>query len=134
MNIQAIEYGLMHDDRRFESDIVSISDSKDGLKIIIETLSEGGYERMMEVSFEDARGFRFLDEGDLHYYFSSGAFSKPYHVFKILSGGWVNGEISQPGMLGVSKAVEIGEWFVVTNNGCVNVLSSSEPNMAWISA
>ena len=131
MKIQATEYGFKHHDGVFVSDIVSVFDSKDGLKIQIETVSEDGFPGVLAVLFDNVSGYRFLDEGDLYYYFSSVAFTKPYHIYKVLAGGWVNGEISQPDLLQVSKAMNIQEWFVATNNGCITVLSNCQPKIDW---
>jgi len=100
-------------------------------KIQIETVSEDGFRGVLTVVFDTVSGYRFLDEGDLYYYFSSAAFKKPYHIYKVLAGGWVNGEICQPDLLQVSKAMNIQEWFLATNNGCITVLSNCQPNIDW---
>ena len=131
MKIQATEFGFKHHDSVFVSDIVSVFDSKDGLEIQIETVSEDGFRGVLTVVFDTVSGYRFLDEGDLYYYYSSAAFKKPYHIYKVLAGGWVNGEICQPDLLQVSKAMNIQEWFLTTNNGCITVLSNCQPNIDW---
>ncbi|WP_146168190.1 hypothetical protein [Pseudomonas mangrovi] len=132
MEVEAI--GPKHTNERHESDIYSVSDSKEGLTILIDTKDESGNRRDLRVYFEYARGFRYLDEGDLIHYWESKAFSTPHHVFKILSGGWSNGEAVEPGILSVSKAVEITEWFVATTNNCINVLTESQPLIEFIDA
>jgi len=132
MQVEGI--GVTHTTEFHESDIYSVSDSKEGLTILIETKDENGVRKDMKVYFEYANGFRYLDEGDLMYYWESKAFKTPHHVFKIISGGWSNGETLEPGVLSVSKASEITEWFVLTTNSCINVLTESQPTTEYINA
>ena len=127
-------FGPKHSTERHESDIYSISDSKDGLTILIDTIDENGERRDLEVHFDYARGYRYLDEGDLIYYWESKKFQTPYHLYQILSGGWSNGEAVQSGVLSVSIAIEMQEWFVATTIGCINVISSSVPTAKFINA
>jgi hypothetical protein len=124
--------GPNHTTERHESDIYNIFYSKGGLTILIDTISEDGIRRDLRVHFEYTRGFRYLDEGDLLYYMESDKFKTPQHVFRILTGGWSNGENIQPKTLDVSRAVEVHEWFVGTSNGCINVLSDAEPVVEYI--
>ncbi|MFL1455837.1 hypothetical protein ACJO5Y_15490 [Marinobacter sp. GN3S48] len=88
----------------------------------------------LKVHFQWARGYRYLDEGDLQYYWERQEFTVPQHVFKIHSGGWSNGEALQPGILSVSTALEITEWFIATTNGCISVLSGAEPTTEYVNA
>jgi hypothetical protein len=104
------------------------------LTILIDTVNENGQRADLKVHFEWVRGFRYLDEGDLIYYWETRAFTIPQHVFQVTSGGWSNGELVQPGVLSVSTAIEIGEWFIATTNGCINVLSSAVPTVEYINA
>jgi len=126
--------GPRHSRERHESDIYRITDSKDGLTILIDTVNENGQRADLRVHFEWVRGFRYLDEGDLIYYWETQAFTIPQHVFQVTSGGWSNGELVQPGVLSVSTAIEIGEWFIATTNGCINVLSNAVPTAEYINA
>ena len=124
--------GPKHTQDRHESDIYSVSDSGEGLTILVDTIDGLGERRDLKVWFKYARGFRYLDEGDLIYYWESGSFNTPHHVYKIKSGGWSNGEALEPGVLSVSVAIEEQEWFVATTNGCINVLSNAEPVIEFI--
>lgn len=112
-----------------ESDIISISDSKNGFVTVISTEDLSGQELEIEVSFPIARAFRYLDEGDLIRYWESGHFSSGHHLYEILSGGWSNGETLDPGMLSVSNSFGYREWFICTTNGCVTVLSNDQPKV-----
>jgi hypothetical protein len=57
-------------------------------------------------------------------YWESDVFKTNHHIYKIISGGWANGEPLPSGILSVTSAVEITEWFVATTNGCMNILGS----------
>ena len=128
--VQAIsyDYGLKHS-QKSESDIVNINDSKEGLFLAISTTCELGNDLVLEVSFEYTNGFRYLDEGDLIYYWQSGIFDSAHHIYQITSGGWSNGEALEKGVLSIGSATNSKEWFVVTSNGCINVLSNTVPQV-----
>ncbi len=115
---------------KYESDIFSVSDSKDGLFIFIETTDENETEIIMEVYFDYARGYRFLDEGDLiRYWKEADDFKTPYHIYEVAAGGWSNGETLDSGLLSVTTAIGFREWFIATTNGCITVLSNEEPKI-----
>ena len=130
--MEVLELGPKHTTESHESDISSITDTKDGLTIIIDTIDEHGRQKNLKVHFSYVRGFRYLDEGDLIYYWESEKFRSPFHVYEIISGGWCNGEVIQPGILSVSEAIKLREWFVTTTNGCVNVISNSPPTVQFV--
>lgn len=58
-------FGPRHSEERHESDIFSITESKEGLTVLIDTVNERGERADLKVHFEWVRGFRYLDEGDL---------------------------------------------------------------------
>ena len=128
MKAEPIDYGLKHS-QKSESDIISITDSKNGLYLILSTTDELGGDMELEIYFEYTEGFRYLDEGDLIRYWESGIFRSPHHLYEISSGGWSNGEALEPGVLSIRSSVGIKEWFVVTTNGCINVLSNASPKV-----
>ena len=72
--MEVLELGPRHTPERHESDISSITDTEDGLTIIIDTIDEHGRQRNLKVHFNHVRGFRYLDEGDLIYYWESEKF------------------------------------------------------------
>lgn len=114
---------------RSESDIAELSLGLTGLRVVVLIKPRGiDEQRQVEFHFDTPRGFRFLDEGDLLRYWEARVFSGDHHLFEILSGGWLEQERQFPGMLSVTDAVgNFREWFISTSNGCVNVLSVSEP-------
>lgn len=87
----------------------------------------------LEVVFKSARGFRYLDEGDLLPYWASGAFDNSSHlVHEIKQGGWAEQEQSS-GMLGTTAAFSRPrEWIIVSSNGCLNVVSTVEPLVRFL--
>ncbi|WP_102038512.1 hypothetical protein [Shewanella sp. GutCb] len=52
------------------------------------------------------------------YYANLPLITSTFHVYKILSGGWSNGEVRQQGVLDASAGV-YSEFLVATNNGCI---------------
>ncbi|TGN37918.1 hypothetical protein [Marinobacter confluentis] len=132
--MEVVGVGPKHSEMRHESDISGVVQSADGLTIFINTVTESGQRIDLKVHFQWVRGYRYLDEGDLQYYWKTQEFTVPQHVFRILSGGWSNGEALQPDTLSVSTALEIKEWFIATTNGCMNVLSGSDPTVEYVNA
>jgi hypothetical protein len=109
-----------------ESDITEVLLGRSGLRVLVESGKDE--RRSFEFHFEVPRGFRYLDEGDLLAYWQSKAFAGGHHLFEIVSGGWLDQERQHPGMLSTTDAVgTLREWFICTSNGCMNVLSVSEP-------
>ena len=111
----------------YESDISAVFYSTDGLVIAVDTKSQAEQEIELTISFEWVRGFRYLDEGDLAYYWGCEQFNDAFHVYEITEGGWSSGESLEADMLGISREISGSEWFVVTNNGCLSVISDVEP-------
>lgn len=114
-----------------ESDILSVSDDFNGLTFVVEAYTKNKPTQTIIVEFSGTRGYRVLDEGDLMRYEECHELWKPYCVHEIISGGWLNGETLDDGVLTVSKAVGIREWFIATTNSCANVLSSSSPKITY---
>ena len=129
MNIEAQPLGNQYRFEGKESDIVEVFNSLSGLRIVVSTWIDEINQRLLEVSFRRVRGYRYLDEGDLLRYWQREILRTSHHVYEITSGGWLNGEPWEPGMLDVSKTFEIREWFIATTNGCMNVLSSEPPEL-----
>jgi len=130
--MEVSEFGPKHTLERHESDIFNISYTRDGLTVLIDTVDDQGARRDLKIYFEGACGFRYLDEGDLTYYWQSEKFHSPYHLYKIIVGGWSNGESIQQNTLSVSIAVEVSEWFIATTNGCISVLSNALPAAEFV--
>lgn len=89
--------------------------------------------RFLEIVFKGARGFRYLDEGDLLPYWSSDAFDNSNHlVHEIKQGGWAEQE-EKNGLLNTTAAFGLPrEWLIVSGNGCLNVISAGEPLVRFL--
>jgi hypothetical protein len=100
-----------------------------GLRILIDTAPhEVNVRHTLEYVFPYHRGFRFLDEGDIFGYWNAELFQGGYHLYEVLSGGWLDHELAFLGMLAVSgAAVRHKEFFIFTSNGCMSVLSQEPP-------
>jgi hypothetical protein len=120
--------------RRKTSDLCDLSLGFSGLRIAV-CLGEDahGNDQFVEILFTAPRGFRYLDEGDLLPYWQSGVFdTSRYVVFEIRGGGWAEQE-EQNGMLNVTAAVgTYREWFIVSSNACLNVISAIEPLVRFL--
>ncbi len=116
------------------SDLCDLSVGFSGLRVAVRLgEDEQGNDRFVEIVFTVPRGFRYLDEGDLLPYWRSKAFdTSKYLVFEIKAGGWGEQE-EQRGMLNVTSAVgAYREWFVVSSNACLNVISEVEPVIRFL--
>lgn len=125
--MKVIEIGPMYFHGRFESDIKSVNDSKDGLFVVVDTLNETGNSINLNVFFEISMAYRYLDESDLEYYWDTGLFSSRYHVYQILEGGWSNGEVATKKVMGFTYAKKHNEYFIATSNGCMHIVSEMAP-------
>lgn len=127
MHISATPFGNPY--ARNRSNIAEVSLGRSGLRVLVESRPNATGESLgLEIHFEVARGFRYLDEGDLLAYWQSEAFAQDHCLFEILSGGWLDQELQHAGMLTTTEAVgTFREWFICTSNGCMNVLSADEP-------
>lgn len=110
------------------SDIIEVNYGITGLRLTVIAATTKFTDIYLDVHFEYASGFRFLDEGDLIAYWESEAFSSNHHIYKVLSGGWANGEPLPNGILSARSTFEMPEWFIKTTNGCMNVLGD-EPKV-----
>ena len=133
MNIDVKEYGPQHASEKHESDIYDVRYSSEGFDILIDTVDKNNRRNDLRVHFEYTDGFRYLDEGDLMRYWESGKFNSLYHIYEVLSGGWSNGEALEPGVLSIRSGSYTKEWFISSTNGCIAVLSDSEPTWEYVS-
>ena len=77
-----------------------------------------------EIIFENPRGFRLLDEGDMYNYWE-GELMLNNWLFGIESGGWLDREDDAGGF--ISKALGFCEFLITGTDDCVSVISHSEP-------
>lgn len=116
------------------TDLCDLSLGFSGLRLaVLIGRDEQENDLFVEIVFTTIRGFRYLDEGDLLFYWRSGAFDTAnYLVFEIKAGGWAEQEVGN-GMLDTTAAVgAYREWFIVSGNACVNVISVGEPLIRFL--
>ena len=123
--IECIPITEVQSDPAYETDTRSFSYSDGALFIDIETAEN----EVHRVTFgEQIWAFRYMEEGDLTYYWQSGKFDGNFLVYEITAGGWLSKEQSPIDILGVARAGNwLREWFVPTRNFSVTVLSNSQP-------
>ena len=129
MNIEAKPLGNRYRFDGKESDIIEVFHSLSGLRMTVQTWIDSINKSLLQVYFRRVQAYRYLDEGDLIAYWESEKFKSPYHVYEITNGGWITGEILEPGILSIAKSVEPREWFVSTTNGCMNILADCPPEL-----
>lgn len=116
-----------------ESEIIDFQWTVFGLKVTISTWLSLEHQIGVEYEFKSFNGFRYLDEGDFLGYWSSSEFNNESHLFRILKGGWKTGEVTQSGLLDVSRAIdELNEYFIATTNGCLTVLAFEMPKITEV--
>lgn len=116
------------------SDLCEVTFSFSVLRAVVDlTHEEDEEDRFLEIVFKGAKGFRYLDEGDLLPYWSSAAFDNSNHlVHEIKQGGWAEQE-EKHGMLTTTTAFgPPREWLIVSSNGCLNVISTVEPLVRFL--
>ena len=125
------EYGLDPEarvPRRRGARLSEFSFAPAGLRLVIATSPADSFEVVhVEYLFPYVRGFRCLDEGDLIRYWESGVFQSRHHLYEITEGGWMAQELQTAGMMSVSDGMGYREWFVMTEDDCINVVSDSPP-------
>ncbi|MFV8782172.1 hypothetical protein ACNKU7_07090 [Microbulbifer sp. SA54] len=114
---------------KLESDIYHFSMVDVGLRILIDTAPHDvNVRHKLEYVFPYHRGFRFLDEGDIFGYWDCEPFQAGHHLYEVVSGGWLDHELTFNGMLAISGSeVRHKEYFICTSNGCLSVLSQEPP-------
>lgn len=115
---------------RVESEIISLNFSFKNeyvLNIQLETWRNSTKTVQLEIQFDDYTGFRCLDEVDTGY-ISLPEFSSGHHIFKIEAGGWKSDHNGQNGFLAMSSSDDqVSEYFILTSNTCLSVLSRKVP-------
>jgi len=116
------------------SDLCEVTFSSLVLRALIQlSKNDDDEDRFLEIVFKGPRGFRYLDEGDLLPYWRSNAFDNSSHlVHEVKCGGWTEQE-EQNGMLNVTAAIgSCREWLVVSSNGCLSVIATTEPFIRFL--
>ena len=90
-------------------------------------LMSGGDKKVATVKFTDIVGFRLLDEGDLLEFWPACSAHNGW-LFEIHMNGWFDLESLRPGFIR-DRSLNIFEYFIASQGGCVNVLSASRPQV-----
>jgi len=125
--IEAVPITEVQNDPAYESDTKSFSYSDGRLLVDLETAENEVY----RVAFgEQIWAFRYMEEGDLTYYWQSGKFDGNFLIYEITAGGWLSKEQSPLDILGIARSGDwLREWFVPTKNFSITVLSNSQPTI-----
>ena len=81
----------------------------------------------VEVVFDEALGFRVLDEGDLLEFWPACSLKNGW-LFQIDSNGWLSLEKQRGGFL-LSERADAHEFFVAGENECVSVFAITAPRV-----
>lgn len=124
MRLKAIAFGPIVG-APLESDIKSLS--FDGATLLITVaceLDKSGHVRGLEIEFDCATAFRYLDEADLARYWVSKEYPRGSYVLEVQEGGWSEeeNELQQ-------FDFQRREWLVGTGNGCVSVFCPNDPQI-----
>ncbi|MBF9140156.1 hypothetical protein [Hymenobacter properus] len=93
-------------------------------QLIIYYCSNGNEEVDYEIIFDSPRGFKLLDEGDMHDYWESEIIRNNW-LFEIESGGWLDRADASGGF--ISKALGFREFLISGIDDCVSVISNTDP-------
>lgn len=104
------------------------------------TVSFAGAALTIEVSLADPKlsyriefaavvGYQVLDERDLPPFTEATAKVEKAILFEVLSGGWADAVKAQSPIMGAGFYPRLREWFVVTDDWCLSVLSEAEPSV-----
>lgn len=122
MRLETLPFGPPLDVHH-SSDIESLTFSAKRLVVrVARELTSDGKVLGLELTFDDAFAFRYLDEADLARYWGSEGFVRGYPVLEVVRGGWSDEEAVLQGFEQRNR-----EWLVVTGNGCVSVFATTDP-------
>ena len=93
-------------------------------KLIIYYHSDGDKDIDYEIVFEQPRGFKMLDEGDMLNYWGNQEMIGNW-LFEIKSGGWLDTEDNAGGF--ASKLLGFREFLIGGVDDCISVISNKEP-------
>lgn len=124
--IEAVPVFELKTDPAYESDVISLSYSDGALIVIVCSAQDESY----KITFgEQIWSFRYMEEGDLTYYWQSRKFDGNFMLYEVTEGGWLSKEQSPLDILGIARTGWLREWFIATRNFSVTVLSNSQPTI-----
>jgi hypothetical protein len=83
---------------------------------------------IVEIKFQDIKGFKCLDEGDLTSYWDNEVLIKNW-IVEILEGGWKDAEISKNNFVVSNQDEQIREFFIMGGDDCITVFAYDEPEI-----
>lgn len=83
--------------------------------------------QIFEIKFKNVFGFRCLDEEDLTSYWKNKDLTQNW-IVEILEGGWLDAEYSI-GNCFKSKTTQRREFLILSDDDCLSILSSDEPEI-----
>ena len=105
--------------------ILEIISTREQLSIVLEDSCE---DRVIEVVFDNVRGFRVLDESDLMEFWPLCSSPEGW-IFEINKGGWLDIESTRKGFA-PKNIRSIGIEYLITGiDDCINVIALSPPNI-----
>lgn len=124
--IDAVPVFELKTDPAYESNVTSFSYSENGLIVMVDSAQD----EIHKITFgEQVWSFRYMEEGDLTYYWQSREFDDSFLLYEITKGGWLSKEQSPLDILGIARTGWLREWFITTRNFSVTVLSNSQPTI-----
>ncbi len=96
-------------------------------RVLAVQLTSPGDGVIASLEFEDVVGFRLLDEGNLLEFWPNCSSAHGW-LFRIERGGWFDQELTRKGFLH-DKSTGICEYFVASQNDCINVLAGTPPRL-----
>jgi hypothetical protein len=107
------------------ADVESV-DYRDGALVVVLACAVGPDRTVhgLRVTFQDATGFRLLDESGLARYRMSDGFPRGSHVMEVTAGGW---SAEEDALQGLEKKRR--EWLVASGNASVSVFCATEPTL-----
>ncbi|WP_148715529.1 hypothetical protein [Chitinolyticbacter meiyuanensis] len=94
---------------------------------LVVTLTSSGDKKVAIARFGDIAGLRLLDEGDLLEFWPACASGNGW-LFRVDKNGWFDLEASRPGFMR-ERGLGLLEYFIASQNSCINVLSCEAPSV-----
>ena len=81
-----------------------------------------------KIEFAEVIAYRVLDERELPHFTDAAAKVGKAILFEVLSGGWTDAVKAQSPVMCAGFYPRLREWFVLTDDWCVSVLSEAAPS------
>jgi hypothetical protein len=108
--------------------VIGLSYDLESLTIVFDPDTGGN---LLQIVFENPRGFRCLDEGDLQELWDIRLIGENW-LFEVIEDGWLDHEAKRSGF--ISKDLGLREFLVRGADDCISVISDGPPVLLEISA